>query len=236
MNMVWIDSRKAYDMVPDSWMIRSLELVGAAKNIVYLLKETIKNWKANLICSNTDQGAAKKNRGIFQGDSLSPLLFVVSLLSLTLVLWKMKQGYSFDKGKSKLNHLLFMDDLKLYGGSQPHIDSRIMNVYTVTDDIGMRFRIGKCGVVAMRIGKDSECEGITTGSDKVIAEIDGGGYKYLGIMERSDIYQEQMKRSVKTEYFQRARSALKLKLNAGNVFKAINISAVPKVQWSWNME
>ena len=58
--MVWIDSRKAYDMVPDSWMIRSLELVGAAKNIVYLLKETIKNWKANLICSNTDQGAVKK--------------------------------------------------------------------------------------------------------------------------------------------------------------------------------
>ena len=98
---------------PHSWMIKSLELVGAAKNIVNLLKETMKNCKTNLICGSTDQGAVEINREIFQGDSLSPLLFAVSLLSLTLVFCKMKQRYSFGKGKSKLNHLLFMGDLKL---------------------------------------------------------------------------------------------------------------------------
>ena len=43
LNMAWIGFRKAYDMVPHSWMIRSLELVGAAKNTVNLLKETMKN-------------------------------------------------------------------------------------------------------------------------------------------------------------------------------------------------
>ena len=53
-------------------------------NIVNLLKESIKNWKANFICSNTDLGAVKINRGIFQSYSLSPLLFVVSRLPLTL--------------------------------------------------------------------------------------------------------------------------------------------------------
>ena len=137
LNMAWIGFRKAYDMVPHSWMIRSLELVGAAKNTVNLLKETMKNWKTNLICSNTELRAMKINRGIFLGDSLSPLLFVVSLRSLTLVLRKMKQGYSFGKGKSNLNHILFMDDLMLYCGNKPDIDSLIQTVYTVTDDIGM---------------------------------------------------------------------------------------------------
>ena len=34
LNIAWIDFRKAYDMVPHSRMIKSLELVGAAKNIV----------------------------------------------------------------------------------------------------------------------------------------------------------------------------------------------------------
>ena len=199
LNMAWIGFRKAYDMVPHSWMIRSLELVGAAKNTVNLLKETMKNWKTNLICSNTDLGAIKINHQIFQGDSLSSFLLIVSLLLSTLVLRKMKQGYSFGKGKSKLNHLLFMDDLKLYGGSKTDIDSLIQTVYTVADDIGMRFGIDKCGVLAMRRGKGSECEGITIGSGKVISKIDDDGYKYLWIIGRSDICQEQMKRSVKTE-------------------------------------
>ena len=125
LNMAWIAFRKAYDRVPHSWMIKSLELVGAAKSIVNLLNETMKNWKTNLICSNTYLGAVKINRGIFQGDLMSPLLFVASLLPLTVVLRKMKQGHSFGKGKIKLNHLLFMGDLKLYGGSQPDIDSLI---------------------------------------------------------------------------------------------------------------
>ena len=142
-------------------MIKSLELVEAAENIVNLLKETMKNWRTNLICSNTDLGAVKISRGIFQGDTLSPLLFVVSLLPLKLVLRKMKQGYSFGKGKSNLNHLLFVDDLRLYGGSQPDIDSLTQTVYTVTDGIGMKFGLDKCGVLEMHRGKESECKGIT---------------------------------------------------------------------------
>ena len=48
-------------------------------------------------------------------------------------------------------------------------------------------------------------------------------------MERSDIFQKQMKRSVRTEYFKRIRSALNSKLNAGNVFQVINICAVPTI-------
>ena len=44
--------------------IKSLELVGAGMNIVNLLKETIKNWKANLICGTADLGAVKINLGI----------------------------------------------------------------------------------------------------------------------------------------------------------------------------
>ena len=93
----------------------------------------------------------------------------------------------------------------------------------------MRFRVSKCGVLAMRKGKESECEGITIESGEVIGEIDDNGYKYLRSIERSDICQEQMKKSVIMEYFKRVRSALKLRLNAGNVFGAINIWAVPAV-------
>ena len=62
--------QEAHNVVPHSWMIKSLELVGPAKNIVNLLKETMKDWKINLICSNIDLGAVKINRRTFQGGSL----------------------------------------------------------------------------------------------------------------------------------------------------------------------
>ena len=83
----------------------------------------------------------------------------------------MKQGYCFGKGKSKLSHLLFMDDLKLYRGSQPDIDSLMQTVYTVTHDISMTFGIDKCGVLAMGRGKEPGCEGIKIGSGEVIGKI-----------------------------------------------------------------
>ena len=43
-------------------------------------------------------------------DSLSPLLFVVALIPLTLVLRKCEAGYSY-RNNIKINHLLFLDDL-----------------------------------------------------------------------------------------------------------------------------
>ena len=41
----------------------------------------------------------------------------------------------------------------------------------------MRFQIDKCGVLAMRKGKESECEGIIIGSGEEVGEIDDDGYK-----------------------------------------------------------
>ena len=67
-----------------------------------------------LIAGNTKLGKVKINRGIFQGDSLSPLLFVLILIPLSIILSDAKAGYELGKAK-KVNHLLFMDDLKLYG-------------------------------------------------------------------------------------------------------------------------
>ena len=93
----------------------------------------------------------------------------------------------------------------------------------------MRFRIDKCWVQTMRRGKKSKCEGITIGNREVIDETESDGHKYVDNMERSDVFQEQMKRSVKAEYFKRVRSAHKI--NVENVFQATNIWAAPTVRY-----
>ena len=41
--MAWIDYRKAYDMVPHSWILETLELTGRAPNIQRLVRESMQN-------------------------------------------------------------------------------------------------------------------------------------------------------------------------------------------------
>ena len=67
------------------------------------------------------------------------MLFVVALIPVTIILRALNQGYSLGKGKERLNHLLFMDDLQLYGSNDNETDSLVKVVKVVSGDIGMQF-------------------------------------------------------------------------------------------------
>ena len=46
--MAWIDYKKAYDMVPHSWIIEYLHLFGVVDNIKSLLVNSMEKWKVML--------------------------------------------------------------------------------------------------------------------------------------------------------------------------------------------
>ena len=145
--MAWIDYRKAYDMIPYSWIRECLELFGVADNIKRILSSSMKNWKLELTSSGVSLGEVNIRRGIFQGDSLSPLLFVICM-----VVRKVNFHYELGDKVTKLNHLLFMDDLKLFAKSHDQIDSLVTTVQVFSKDIGMEFGINKCGAVILQRG------------------------------------------------------------------------------------
>ena len=93
--MAWIDYRKAYDMLPHSWILGCLKELGVNEEIRRLLEETMKSWRVELTCAQEVLGEVKIMRGIFQGDSQSPLLFVSAMIPLTRILRKSKPGYEF---------------------------------------------------------------------------------------------------------------------------------------------
>ena len=132
--MAWIDFQKAYDMVPHSWFLKILELVGTARDITELLKRSMQSSRMVMFSGKNKLGKVNIRRGIFQGDSLSPLLFVVALIPVTIILRTLKQGYSIGKGRERLNHLLFMDDLKLCG-SNDEIGSLMKVVKIMSGDM-----------------------------------------------------------------------------------------------------
>ena len=79
------------------------------------MEDTTLPWPRNL-------GTVNIKRGIFQGDSFSPLLFVIALIQISGVLKNVRMCYEVDKQSLTINHMLFMDDLKLFGKSMNDID------------------------------------------------------------------------------------------------------------------
>ena len=84
--MSWIDYKKAYDMVPHSWIKETLNITGVAKNIQHLLTNSMEKWGTLLSSNGNELGKVDIRRGIFQGDSFSPLLFVMAMIPLTMIL------------------------------------------------------------------------------------------------------------------------------------------------------
>ena len=164
--MAWMDYEKAYDMVPGSWIIECLDLFGVAENIKSLLVNSMEKWKVMLCSGNSELGEVEIKRGIFQGDFLSPLVFVLALIPLSLILRKAKAAYEFSESKEKISHLLFMDDLKLYSRSEKGLDS-VQTVRVFREDIGMEFGIEKCAMLVMEKGKIVKSVGIELPDVKV---------------------------------------------------------------------
>ena len=103
-------------------------MVGLDGNIIGLIKQSMNKWRTNLYADGRLLGSVHIRRGIFQGDSFSPLLFVIALLPLTHILRETGMGYQEEKNGAKANHLFFMDNLKLYGKNDKEIHSLIKTV------------------------------------------------------------------------------------------------------------
>ena len=127
LEMAWIDCKKAYDMIPHSWILESLGLVQVSKNIVEFIRKSMKNLSTNLTSCGEYLANVHIRRGIFQGDSQSSLLFVICMIPLTQILRKVKSGYTL-KNEEKLNHLLFMDNLKIFVKSKREVKGLVSTV------------------------------------------------------------------------------------------------------------
>ena len=110
---VWIDYKKAYDMVPKSQMINCLKIYKISDEVINFIDKTMKTWRVELTTEGRSLAEAKIQRGIFQGDALSPLLFIIGMMPLNHILRKCTAGYKLSRSQEKINHLMYMDDIKL---------------------------------------------------------------------------------------------------------------------------
>ena len=69
--MTWVDYKRAYDFVLNSWINDCIELFGIAGNERNLLENSIEQWKVSLTSNGEDLGEADVKRGILHRENLS---------------------------------------------------------------------------------------------------------------------------------------------------------------------
>ena len=96
---------------------------------------------------------AKIQRGIFQGDALSRLLFVIAMMPLNYILGKCTAGCKLSRSQEKINHLMYMDVVKLFAENEKDLETLIHALRIYSQDIGMEFGIEKCAMLVMKSSK-----------------------------------------------------------------------------------
>ena len=70
--MACIDYKKAYDMVPQSLIMKCLKIFKISHEVINIIEKTMKTWRVELTAGEKSLAEIKIQRGIFQGDALSP--------------------------------------------------------------------------------------------------------------------------------------------------------------------
>ena len=90
----------------------------------------------------------KMQRGIFHGNALSPLLFIISMMPLNHILRKCTAG-----SQEKINHLMYVDYIKLFAKNcKRKVEILIHPARIYSQDIGMEFGNENCVLLLMKSG------------------------------------------------------------------------------------
>ena len=115
-------------------MTKASKLAKLPNYLLLAIKNLTKSWYAKL-----NLNVIKIITWIYQGDSLSVILFILVLTPLSHLLRSTK-GYAYGKNRQHQHtHNFSVDDLKLYTGDMNMVKRQLEIVTAFSKDIGMKF-------------------------------------------------------------------------------------------------
>ena len=188
---LFVDLRKAYDSVHREAMWAVLERMGVPAPLLSLLKGWATTRQAQMRVNGVDSEPFDVEKGVPQGDPLSPLLFNLFLESLSRLLEADPHLRSISALGVTLRKLLYADDVVVLADSPEQLQHALSLIHDWCEAWGMEVSVGQGKTEAITFASGlSDDEAVSThaplrcGGARVdwVAE-----YRYLGYMLRHDL-------------------------------------------------
>ncbi len=222
LKVAYVDVAKAYDSIDLKYAKFIVEESGIPINLQKLIVQIITCIKLKITLNNKQICYKDVKRGLIQGDSLSPLLFVMCMNPLSRILNERYPKVSIEGDKNNImqtNHLLFIDDLKMISTESETTENMIEETKKFMNNIGIKMNNEKSAT-----NYDSRHLNNIYDSSKQ--------YKYLGLLE-NELGEVITKNKIILEerLLKRVEQLLKTSLSGKNISKAINMYAMSSLNY-----
>ena len=119
--MDWI--RRGIWYGPTKLVNKLSQNVQISDEVINFIEKTMKTWGVELTTEGRSLSEAKIQRGIFQGDALSPLLSIIAMMPFNHILRKCTAGYKLSLSQ-KINRLLYKN-IKLFTKNEKELETLI---------------------------------------------------------------------------------------------------------------
>lgn len=254
LHIAWIDFAKAFDSVPHGYINWILEALGVKADVRVLLAGFMSQWE--LTFTGFEKGRLRSSsplrirNGVLQGDTLSPLLFCLSVSPISHYLNTEVRKYITSTGTIggrvtpsalSLNHLYYVDDLVIYSPDSKALDQALRDIDTYAKGFNCRLNARKSAVY--HIGTNSQ-NGSVTDSDSIhgashetvptmrVHET----YKYLGIEKSRFVDHAAVWDRVRTAVLNKVHDIMSSYLTFRQKVNAFNAITIPKAKYLFSNE
>lgn len=261
--IAWIDFSKAFDSIPHSYILWILKSIGIDGNIISLLSGLMDRWELSFV--GFVKGRFRTSRplkvlnGVLQGDTLSPLLFCLSVSPISHYLNTNLRKYTTSTGtiggaltdrSLSINLLYYVDDLVIYIPEAVDLDQAVKDIELYAKDFGCRLNASKSAKYFLGSPRGDEARSHDDSNDlPTIVRARGYDdpydlptirgretYKYLGIDKSQTVDHKSMWRRIKADIIEKTKDIFGSELTFRQKVMAFNAVTIPKAKYMYSNE
>ena len=173
LNILFVDFRKAFDSVEITAVLNALRVHAIPEAYVTLIGEMYKNCETDISLGDISV-TVPVERGVKQGDVLSPILFSAALES---ALRTAEMPHGIQVNGVFLKYLLFADDVVMFAHSSKDLDEMVNSLNESTSKLGLEIHSTKSQWMSNHFNQPDQHQDIMI-NGKILKKIEE--YTYLG--------------------------------------------------------